>query len=38
MELQFVSTEDHLVDLYTKPLTEDRLISLGERPSMISVE
>jgi len=38
MELQFVSTEDQLADLFTKPLTKDRLISLRERLGMFPVE
>ena len=38
VELQFVSTEDQLADLFTKPLTEDRLISLRERLGMFLVE
>ena len=38
MELQFVSTKDQPIDLFTKPLTEDRLISLKERLGMFPME
>ena len=38
VELQFVSTKDLLVNLFTKPLTKDSLISLRERLGMILEE
>ena len=38
MELQIVSTEDQFADLFTKLLTEDRLISLRERLDMFPIE
>ena len=38
LELQFVSTKDHLVNLFTKPLTKDGLILLLERLGILPVE
>lgn len=38
MELQFVYTKDQIADLFTKPLTEDKLISLRERLGMLPME
>ena len=38
MELQLVSTEDQLDDLFTKSLTKDRLISLRERLGMSPIK
>jgi len=38
VELQFVSKEYQLLDLFTKPPIEDKIISLRERLGMFLVE
>ena len=37
VDLQFVPTDDQLVDIFTKPLTEERLILLISQLGMISI-